>query len=54
MKLFASGYDGTYCKHTKLGRQQLKENIKATKEWQEMGNLFIFATGRPISLMKIE
>lgn len=54
MKLFASDYDGTYCKHTKLGRQQLKENIKATKEWQEMGNLFIFATGRPISLMKIE
>ena len=37
-----------------IGHQQLKENIKATKEWQEMGNLFIFATGRPISLMKIE
>lgn len=54
MKLFASDYDGTYCKHTGLGRLQLKENIKATKAWQEDGHLFVFSTGRPISLMKVE
>lgn len=54
MKLFASDYDGTYCKHTTLGKKQLKQNIKVTKQWQEKGNLFVFATGRAISLMKPE
>lgn len=54
MKLFASDYDGTYCKHNRVGRKQLKENIKATKAWREMGNLFVFSTGRPLSLMSIE
>lgn len=54
MKLFASDYDGTYCKHTRLGRRELKVNIKKTKQWQQAGHLFIFATGRPISLMVME
>lgn len=54
MKLFASDYDGTYCKHTRLGYRQMKENIKVTKEWRDTGNLFVFSTGRPISLMQIE
>lgn len=54
MKLFASDYDGTYCKHTFLGHRQMKQNLKMTKRWQEAGNLFVFATGRDLSLMKIE
>lgn len=54
MKLFASDYDGTYCKHTRLGYRQMKQNIKVTKQWQEAGNLFVFATGRDLSLMKME
>ena len=54
MKLFASDYDGTYWKHTLKGQVDLIKNIKRTKQWQEQGNLFVFATGRPISMMKLE
>ena len=54
MKLFASDYDGTYWKHTKKGQLDLRKNIKVTKRWQEAGHLFVFATGRPISMMKLE
>ena len=54
MKLFASDYDGTYLKHTKRGKVDLKRNIKMTKKWQEAGHLFVFATGRPIWMMQLE
>lgn len=54
MKLFASDYDGTYWKHTGKGQLDLKKNIKMTKRWQEEGHLFVFATGRPISMMRFE
>ncbi len=54
MKLFATDYDGTYLKHTKLGRKQLKKNIEATQKWRANGNIFAFATGRSLGLMKIE
>lgn len=54
MKLFASDYDGTYWKHTGKGQLDLKRNIKMTKRWQKEGHLFVFATGRPISLMRLE
>ena len=54
MKLFASDYDGTYWKHTFKGQVDLVKNIKQTKQWREEGNLFVFATGRPISMMRLE
>lgn len=54
MKLFASDYDGTYWKLTKKGPIDLRKNIKITKKWRAEGNLFVFATGRSISMMKIE
>lgn len=54
MKLFASDYDGTYWKHTKKGQFDLRKNIKITKQWQEAGHLFVFATGRSISMMQLE
>ena len=54
MKLFASDYDGTYWKHTLKGQLDLKKNIKMTKKWQKEGHLFVFATGRSISLIRLE
>jgi len=54
MKLFASDYDGTYLKHMKRGQLDLKRNIKMTKKWQEVGNLFVVSTGRPIWMMQLE
>ncbi|MDE5977242.1 MAG: HAD family hydrolase [Turicibacter sp.] len=54
MKLFASDYDGTYAKHTLKGQLEIRKNIKVTKKWQEAGHLFVFATGRSISLLQLE
>ncbi|HAX72338.1 MAG TPA: hypothetical protein DCY20_02305 [Firmicutes bacterium] len=54
MKLFASDYDGTYCKHTKQGKKAIVHNVNKTKEWRENGHIFAFCTGRAIGLMTQE
>jgi len=54
MKLFASDYDGTFFKHQHRKRLEVKKNIEGVMSWQEAGNLFVFATGRSISLMNLE
>ena len=41
-------------KHTLKGQLDLKKNIKMTKKWQKEGHLFVFATGRSISLIRLE
>lgn len=54
MKLFASDFDGTFCRHTKEGFRQIPMNNKAVNHWRAKGHYFIFATGRGISAMKHE
>ena len=54
MKLFASDYDGTYFKHINRKKGEVETNFQRVAEWQKKGNLFIFATGRSISMMVFE
>ena len=54
MKIFASDYDGTFYKHKNRKKFEVKNNIRAVENWQEAGNLFVFATGRSISMMTLE
>jgi len=53
MKLFASDYDGTFYKHNRQ-KGEIGANIEEVGRWQKAGNLFIFATGRSISMMQLE
>jgi len=53
MKLFASDYDGTFYKHNRQ-KGEIEANIQQVGKWQQAGNLFIFATGRSISMMQFE
>ena len=54
MKLFASDYDGTFCKHENRKRDEIKNNVFQSGRWREGGNIFAFATGRSISMMQLE
>lgn len=54
MNLFASDFDGTFCKHSREGIQQIPANKEAVKRWKEAGHSFIFATGRAIPFMTYE
>jgi len=52
-KLFASDYDGTFYKHNRK-KGEIAANVEQVGKWQKSGNLFIFATGRSISMMQME
>ncbi|MCL1949549.1 MAG: Cof-type HAD-IIB family hydrolase [Turicibacter sp.] len=53
MKLFASDYDGTFYRHDRT-KNEISTNNLEVKKWRDAGNLFIFATGRSISMMHFE
>lgn len=54
MKIFASDYDGTFYKHGRRQRNEVRNNIRAVKRWRREGNIFVFATGRSINMMAFE
>ena len=48
MRLLVADYDGTFF----VDEENLKENIKWVKKWQENENLFMISTGRSYSSIK--
>lgn len=48
IKMIVSDLDGTLFNSDKKGYTVSKELIKEIKEFQESGNIFTIATGRPI------
>jgi Cof subfamily protein (haloacid dehalogenase superfamily) len=50
MKIFVSDYDGTFYK-ANAASSEIRDNITQINAWRNAGNIFIFATGRPVSAM---
>ena len=51
MKIFVSDYDGTFTKHDG-NTAEIKDNLAQVQAWRRAGNIFVFATGRSVSLMR--
>lgn len=51
MNLFASDYDGTFCKNDVT---ELNDNSESIRRWRDNGNQFAFATGRGITPLRNE